>query len=309
MSRHVFGPVPSRRLGRSLGVDVVSLKTCSFDCVYCQLGATQQKTIERHAWVPLDQVIADVQARLGSRPDYITLSGSGEPTLYCRIGALIDRIKSITDIPVAVMTNGSMLGHADVRGQLLRADLVAPSLDAGDEAAFQQVNRPDPRISFDRLIEGLTLFGAEYAGRYWLEVFVVAGVTDNESQMSKIAAHAQKIKPDRVQLNTAVRPPAERWVHCVSREQLERLGALFDPPAEIIAEYHRPRAPEAHDAGRRQVLNMLRRRPCTPRDIADGLGLPVATVSRHVRSLHDAGKISPTRINNEYYYQAGHERS
>jgi len=142
--KHVFGPVSSRRLGRSLGVDLVPLKTCTYDCIYCQLGRTTLKTTERREWVPLDLVLEQVQAKLATEPDYITLSGSGEPTLFSRVGELIGRIKDVTDIPVAVLTNGSLLWQKAVRDDLQQADVVIPSLDAGNERMFRYVNRAAP---------------------------------------------------------------------------------------------------------------------------------------------------------------------
>ena len=173
MSNYVFGPVPSRRLGRSLGVDLVPLKTCSYDCIYCQLGRTTCKTIERKEWVPLDAVLNELEGKLSTRPDYITLSGSGEPTLYSRLDEVIERIKSITDIPVAVLTNGSLLWQEDVQQQLAAADLVMPSLDAGDPATFHLVNRPHEALTFEKMLSGLIAFRQHFHGRYWLEVLLL----------------------------------------------------------------------------------------------------------------------------------------
>ena len=173
MSGYVFGPVPSRRLGRSLGVDLVPHKTCSYDCIYCQLGATTCKTTERKEWVPLDDVLEQLKAKLSTAPDYITLSGSGEPTLYSRAEELIDRIKAMTDVPVAVLTNGSLLWQEEVRRQFMKADLVIPSLDAGDEGMFRLVNRPHEDVTFERMLAGLVDFRREFRGAYWLEVFVL----------------------------------------------------------------------------------------------------------------------------------------
>ena len=175
MSNYIFGPVPSRRLGRSLGVDLVPFKTCTYDCIYCQLGRTTNKTIQRKEWVPLDDVVTELETKLSSQPDYITLSGSGEPTLYSRTGELIDRIKAVTNVPVAVLTNGSLLWNQEVRARLMNADLVVPSLDAGDEAMFRAVNRPHEDISFERMLQGLIDFRHEFQGKYWLEVFLLAG--------------------------------------------------------------------------------------------------------------------------------------
>ncbi len=187
MSRYIFGPVPSRRLGRSLGVDLVPFKTCTYDCIYCQLGRTPCTTTERKEWVPLDGVLEDLRQKLSTRPDYITLSGSGEPTLYSRLDELIDRIKTMTDVPVAVLTNGALFADKELRRQLMEADLVVPSLDAGDEAMFQMVNRPHQDISFEHMLQGLIDFRREYQGKYWLE-----GVRHRG-----LHGHSQRTRKDR----------------------------------------------------------------------------------------------------------------
>ena len=222
--RYIFGPVPSRRLGRSLGVDLVPFKTCTYDCIYCQLGRTTNKTVERREWVPLDDVLAELKDKLATSPDYITLSGSGEPTLHSRIGEVIEQIRSLTDVPVAVLTNGSLLWQEDVRRQLVTADLVVPSLDAGNRTVFQVVNRPHPDISFEKLLEGLAAFRNEYGGMYWLEVFVLAGYTAIPAEAQKLAECVRRIAPDRVQLNTVTRPPAEDYAMAVDRQRLEELA-------------------------------------------------------------------------------------
>ena len=183
----IFGPVPSRRLGRSLGVDLVPFKTCTYNCIYCQLGRTTNRTLERHEWVPLDDVLGELETKLATQPDYITLSGSGEPTLYSRTGELIERIKSLTDVPVAVLTNGSLLWDADIRSQLMDADLVIPSLDAGDGAMFQAVNRPHEDISFEEMLSGLIEFCRQFRGQYWLEVMFLAGHNAIHDEAAKLA--------------------------------------------------------------------------------------------------------------------------
>jgi len=174
---YIFGPVPSRRLGRSLGIDLVPFKTCTYDCIYCQLGRTTNKTMQRKEWVPTNIVINQLKAKLSSKPDYITLSGSGEPTLFSRLEELIPKIKGITDIPVAMLTNGSLLWLPEVRNALKSADMVVPSLDAGSSQIFQYVNRPHPDITFSKMLQGLVEFRKDYGGQYWLEVFLLAGVT------------------------------------------------------------------------------------------------------------------------------------
>ncbi len=242
MSGHIFGPVPSRRLGRSLGVDLVPFKTCTYDCVYCQLGPTTCKTIQRKEWVPRELVLHELEEKLCSQPDYITLSGSGEPTLYSPLDKLIEGIRTLTDLPLAVLTNGSLLGHWEVRRALSLADLVIPSLDAGDDATFQLVNRPHEGISFERMLAGLVSFRRRFRKQYWLEVFLLSGYTDSEQQLTELRRCVDLIEPDRVQLNTVTRPPAENCAIAVPRTRLDEIAATFSPHAEVIAEFHSAQA-------------------------------------------------------------------
>ena len=286
---HVFGPVPSRRLGRSLGVDVVPFKTCTYDCIYCQLGRTTCRTIERKEWVPLEDVLGEIRPKLSSRPDYVTLGGSGEPTLFSRIGDLIDGIKTMTNVPVAVLTNGSLLWQPETRRALQDADLLIPSLDAGDEEGFRHINRPHEAISFEQMLDGLIASRQMFDGRYWLEVFVLAGYTDAEAEMEKLLKCVSLIKPDRVQLNTVARPPAEGFAEGVSPERLTELAAVFDPPAEVIADFRRVHGHVEFAASREEILDTLRRRPCSVEDLAAGLGLHRSEVLKYVDELHVEG--------------------
>jgi wyosine [tRNA(Phe)-imidazoG37] synthetase (radical SAM superfamily) len=307
MTRYLFGPVPSRRLGRSLGVDLVPFKTCSYDCIYCQLGPTTCKTIERKAWAPLEQVVAELPQRLASKPDYITLSGSGEPTLHAQLDELIARIKALTDIPVAVLTNGSLLWQQDLRRQLLRADLVVPSLDAGDEAMFQLVNRPHSQIAFDKMFDGLVAFRQEFPGTYWLEVMVVGGYTDTPAELDKLAVCADRIQPDRVQLNTVTRPPAEKAAATVSPQRMADFCALFHPAAEVIADYRAVHQQADFVASRNEVLALLERRPCSVADIASGLGMHENEVIKYLEELCAAGTVERLGNKDKLYYRAIHE--
>jgi len=303
MSKYIFGPVPSRRLGRSLGVDVVPLKTCSYDCIYCQLGNTTCKTVERKEWVPLDDVVLELKDRLSSRPDYITLSGSGEPTLYSRVAELIDRIKVMTDVPVAVLTNGSLLWQEEVRRQLMKADLVIPSLDAGDEVMFRLVNRPHENVSFEQMLAGLVDFRREFQGDYWLEVFVLGAYTAIKADFAELAKCVRLIEPDRVQLNTVTRPPAESFAIGISRERLAELATTFNPPAEVIADFRDVHGSAEFAASRKDVLGLLRRRPCSMDDIAKGLGMHRNEVVKHVEHLSAEGLLRQTETEGRLHYR------
>ena len=300
----VFGPVPSRRLGRSLGVDLVPFKTCSYDCIYCQLGRTTLKTTERREWVPLERVIEQIEAKLASGPDYITLSGSGEPTLFSRIGELIRRIKDITDIPVAVLTNGSLLWQKALRDDLRQADVVIPSLDAGNERMFHYVNRPAPELSFDQMLAGLATFRRDYSGQYWLEVFVLGGVTDVNAEVEAIAKAVRHIAPDRVQLNTVTRPPSEDFAYSVPTDELARLAPLIAANAEVIADYQHVHEQPAFVARGEDVLGLLRRRPCTVEDIASGLGIHRNEAVKYVEQFLAEKRIDSRRRDYRTYYFA-----
>jgi wyosine [tRNA(Phe)-imidazoG37] synthetase (radical SAM superfamily) len=285
--RHVYGPVPSRRLGRSLGIDLIPYKTCSYDCVYCQLGRTTSKTIERKEYWPVDGILSELERCLDSRPppDYVTLSGSGEPTLYSKLAALIDGIRSLTDRPVAVLTNGSLLWDRDVQESLLGADLVIPSLDAGDEAAFQRVNRPHPGISFERMVRGIQEFRRLFGKPMWLEVLLLRGLTATIPEVEKIAHLVERIGPHRVQLNTATRPPSEDFAIPASLEELKQAARVFGDRAEVIADYHDARRNKCGQARQEDILNLVARRPCTLQDVASGLDLNPNEVVKHLDRL------------------------
>ncbi|MHC4479477.1 MAG: radical SAM protein [Planctomycetota bacterium] len=304
--RYTYGPVASRRLGRSLGVDLVPAKTCSFNCVYCQLGPTLATTVQRAEYNPVAEVLAEVQARLveGPRPDYVTLGGSGEPTLHSSFGAVARGIGRFSDVPIALLTNGSLFHLREVRWDCEGLDLVLPSLDAGDEETFRRVNRPHPGITLANVIEGLEALRGEFRGQIWLEVFLVEGVNSSDEQVRAIRNCIERIAPDRVQLNTAVRPPAEPQVRPVSPEMLEEVRRMLGPRAEVIVGGGAWAGVPGAEAAREEVLALLRRRPCTVQDLADGLGIPLAEAARCVRALLDEGAIVQRQRHNRTYYEA-----
>ncbi len=300
----VFGPVPSRRLGRSLGVDLVRLKTCTFDCVFCQLGRTTEKTVERREYVPTGEVLEELAQKLSSAPppDYVTLSGSGEPTLSEGLGRAIREARRLSSAPVAVLTNGSLLGDPEVRRELSAADLVKPSLSAGTEEAFRRVNRPHESIEFDEYVEGLARFREEYKGRIWLEFFVVPGANDSPEELAAFGRHLRRIRPDRLHLNTAVRPPADADCRAATPVELQSLAGRFGGAAEVIADFPRNEVPGGR-ATEVSVLEMLRRRPCTLEDISSGLGAHPAEVLKYVDSLLRSGRIELSRREGRAYYR------
>lgn len=306
-SRNVYGPVPSRRLGSSLGVDIIPFKYCSYDCVYCQLGRTTDKTIGRREYVPVNDVLEELKIRLkeGPEPAYISLAGSGEPTLNSGIGRLIRGIKSVTDIPVAVLTNGSLLGIPEVRESLMSADLALPSLDAGSEEFFQAVNRPHPEIAFGPMVEGLARFTNEFPGSVWLEVMVMGGLTGFRKEIEKIARACETIGPERVQLNTVYRPPAEDWAGAVSSSAMNEIKKVFSGYVEIVSPSDVSGSTGSGSFEEREdsVLGMIRRRPCTAADVAAGLGLHITDAVKILDSLCKGGKAVSERLEDRIYYR------
>jgi len=303
---HVYGPVPSRRLGRSLGIDLVPFKTCTYDCVYCQLGRTTKKTIKRKEYVSVDDILIELKQKLATDdiPDYISLAGSGEPTLNSGIGDLIVKIKDLSDIPVAVLTNGSLLWMREVQDALLAADLVLPSLDAGDQKLLSYVNRLHKSLWFAQIVCGMADFSRRFKGEVWLEVLLLAGVTGIPVEAQKIAAMVKRIGPARTQINTVTRPPAEESAYPVASDQLIKLKDFFPGRVEIISETERPETSHSliDETSAENVLVLLRRRPCTSEDVANGLGIHTLEALKHLDALIKAGKVRTTLVNGMTFY-------
>ena len=307
--KYLFGPVPSRRLGLSLGVDIVPFKVCSLDCLYCQLGRTTNKTVERKEYVPIEAVLAELKDRLNEplQADFITLSGSGEPTLNSRFGELIDGIKKITDIPVAILTNGTLLYRQDVRADCAKADLVVPSLDAGDEETFRKINRPHRDISIEKLVSGLYAFRKEFTGRIWLEVFLVEGLNTDADQIDKINRIIKRVGPDKVQLNTAVRPTAEADVKRVDDEKLRTIAAKLGENCGVVTDFSlssRDERVEEPETKAEDVLSMLKRRPCSLNDICSGLGLHRNEVLKYIGHFQRQGIIDSEQKDGTTFFKA-----
>jgi len=236
--RYVFGPVPSRRLGQSLGVDPIPLKTCNWNCVYCQLGRTMPVTHDLLEYFPREEILVEIRYALASHKpgdiDWITFVGSGEPTLHRGLGWLIRQVKNMTPLPVAVITNGSLLYLPEVRLGLAKADTVMPSIDAGNAQLYRQLNRPHPEATFERLVDGLVTFRQLYQGNLWVEVMLVQGLNDTEDALRDIKEILEQVQPDEVHLNLPTRPPAETWVKPPDDEGLMRALAILGEVAHVV---------------------------------------------------------------------------
>jgi wyosine [tRNA(Phe)-imidazoG37] synthetase (radical SAM superfamily) len=305
---YVFGPVPSRRLGRSLGIDLVPLKTCTYDCIYCQLGRTTRQTVERKPYVPVELVIQQLQEKLSTLstpPDFITFSGSGEPTLNFRIGDFIGEVNRLITVPVAVLTNGSLLHLEAVREALLGADVVIPSLDAAHSSLFRLINRPHFSLNFSQVIEGLKKFRKEYTGEIWLEIMLCRGFNDENQHIKRLRVEIEKIGPNRTHLNTVVRPPAEEFAYPLSKEQLEKAAQLLGGKAEILPAECPASAARVYGEIDREVLFLLERRPCSLDDLSRAFGVSEKDMAASLRKLRDKGAVGYNVYNRTVFYKAG----
>jgi wyosine [tRNA(Phe)-imidazoG37] synthetase (radical SAM superfamily) len=306
--RFVYGPVASRRLGFSLGVDIIPFKTCTLDCLYCQLGSTGKTTLRRRSWFPPREILAQIEAAIGTdqKIDVITFSGSGEPTLNKDIGSLIRAIKRMTRIPVAVLTNGTLLTRKEVRRDLAAADVVVPSLDAVPAGLFQRINRPGAALDNAKIIDGLARFRDEFRGEIRLEIMLVKGVNDSPAHIEALKAAVARIRPDRIELNTVVRPPADVRAAPLSPAELGRVRAVLGPRAAIVASFaERKQAPAAGGLDR-AILATVSRRPQTAADIAVALGRHRDEVFKALSSLLGRGRIRKLVHGGKTYFAGAH---
>ncbi len=276
--QHIFGPVPSRRLGVSLGVDLVYHKVCNLDCVYCECGKTTEKKMERKEYVSLDAVKKELAHYFSHfpDPDAITFSGSGEPTLHKGIGQVIRFIKDRKPhVKVVVLTNSTLLQDSGVRKDLLDADVVMPSLDAVFQDSFFRVNRPHKGLDCKGMIEGLAAFSREFSGELNLEIFILPGVNDSEEELLAFQRVIDMVKPNLIQLNTLDRPGTVESVVPATKEQLVRVSRILNREniriiAKVKDDLATTEKPSVLSAAqlRDMILETIHRRPCTAKDLA-----------------------------------------
>jgi wyosine [tRNA(Phe)-imidazoG37] synthetase (radical SAM superfamily) len=303
--RAVFGPVPSRRLGMSLGVDLVVPKTCTLDCVYCECGRTTHHTTQRAPYRPAGEVLAQVEARLAelaAPPDFVTLAGWGEPTLNSDLGAIVAGLRGLGDFRLAILTNSTLCPDPEVRAVLAGLDVVVPSLDAVSREAFERINRPAPGLETEAVIAGLTSLRREMSGEMWLEILLAEGVNDSPEELALLRRAVEEINPHRVQLNTVVRPPAVEGIGRVDDRRLAEIAAGFGPVAEVIAP---PSARATAERGRvaDEVVEMTRRRPCTLDDLAKMTGLGREKAAALVDELVGRGRLTVENFADRVYYR------
>ncbi len=308
MYKYLFGPVPSRRLGISLGIDLVPMKTCSLNCIYCECGSTTKLTQTRKAYVPLEAVKSEFSHYIehNPAPDYITFSGSGEPTLHSGVGETIEFIHTHPlKTPVAVLTNGTLLYDKTLREELKQAEVVVPSLDAATDDVFKKINRPFSKLDIDRIIDGLIQFRADFSGQMWLEIFIVPGLNDTPEQLTALKQAILKIGPDRVDLNTLDRPGPVSKIRAATWPELEQILDFWQlDNASIIA-----KAPirKQHVAYRQDVesaiLETITRRPCTLTDLANILGQHPNEINKYLDVLEADKRVTTVKQERGLFYQ------
>lgn len=306
--KYLFGPVPSRRLGMSLGVDLVPRKVCSLDCVYCEVGKTTKLTLERKEYILFNRVIKELSHYFENNPDpdYITFSGSGEPTLNSRIGDVLKFIKqNKPTVPIAILTNGTLLSDPKVREEIKKADVVLPSLDAATTTIFNKINRPVPEIDIKKYIQGLIDFRKEFNGKIWLEIFILPEYNFEETELKKLEQKITKINPDSIQLNTLDRPGTVANLHSATRKDLEELVSLWNfKNIEIIsAASQRKNIQSYRSDAETAILETISRRPCTIEDLMNILGIHISEINKYLDVLEEEKRIETVRQERGVFYQ------
>jgi wyosine [tRNA(Phe)-imidazoG37] synthetase (radical SAM superfamily) len=307
--RHLFGPVRSRRLGLSLGLDLVPHKICSFDCPYCQVGATTSKTVERREYVPTAEILAEFDQWLSTdgRADCVTLAGSGEPTLHSGFGEILAGVAARSRFKRVLLSNGTFFWMPEVRAAAALSDVVKGTLSAWDDASFQALHHPHASLGFDRFVAGLCDMRSGFAGEYWIEVFLVPGLNDGDDQVRRMAALAQRIRPDRIHLNTAVRPPADAAVQAVPYERLAELATWFTPTAEVAAS-GRPAdgASGGHVVGdlAERLCALVSRHPASAADLAASMAIDRNAAESILKQLVQDGRLKTETRGGTTFYTA-----
>jgi len=304
----LFGPVPSRRLGFSLGIDLVPKKVCSLNCVYCEVGKTTKLSTERRLYIPAEKITRELIHYFNHHPapDYITFSGYGEPTLNSGLGRLIRFVKKrYPNVPVAVLTNGTLFSQKEVREELLAADLVLPSLDAATQNTFEQINVPASGLQIESIIEGLVKFRKEFSEEIWLEVFVLPGYNNDIYELDALKNAILKIQPNRVQLNTLDRPGRIEKLKAASGNELEGIRKYWNMEnVEIIAKQQLRQNLQSDRSDMEQtILSTISRRPCTVDDLAQMLNTHVNEINKYLRTLESRKKISYARLKRGIFYR------
>ncbi len=308
MYKYLFGPVPSRRLGMSLGIDLVPKKICSLNCVYCEVGETTKLTVDRMEYVKVDKILAELKEFMSNNPkiDYITFSGSGEPTLNSKIGEVLSHIKQhYPEVKTAILTSGALLSDKEVRKEILASDVILPSLDAASQLVFEKINRPNPILKIETYIQGLVDMRKEYKGSIWLEVFLLKDYNDSADELKLLKEAILKINPDSVQLNTLDRPGTVSGLHALTNEELQTVADNWNiPNVEIIASASKRTTLDSFNTDiEATILNTIARRPCTLEDLHQILGIHINEINKYLGTLELNSKIKSVELDRGVFYE------
>ena len=306
MYKHLFGPVPSRRLGMSLGVDLVPHKICSLNCVYCECGRTTNLTVERKEYVPIDKVLAELEHYFKNNPapDYITFSGAGEPTLNSRLGEVVKFIKENSKVSIALLTNATLLSNSKLITEISDIDLILPSLDAVSPKVFAKINRHNKTLKINEIINSLVKFKKHFKGKMWLEILILPNYNNSDAELVKLKEVIQKIEPDKIQLNTLDRPGAISDLKACSKEELEEIKEFWNlPDVEIIAKVvNRTEIKSYRKDVESAILETIARRPCTVKDLSDILGKHINEINKYLDVLDEKNKIKTVEQERGVFY-------
>jgi wyosine [tRNA(Phe)-imidazoG37] synthetase (radical SAM superfamily) len=305
--KYLFGPVNSRRLGLSQGIDIIPAGICNFNCVYCEVSRAKQLTSQRQEYTPVKEIIAEIDSIFANKEsaqaiDVFTITASGEPTLHTGIGAVIKAIKAKTDKPVTVLTNGGLLHLSEVRDDLALADIVVPSLDAASDASFRRINRPAPDTNLEKIIAGIATFKQEFQGELWLEVLLVKKINDTPEDIAALKEAVLSIKPDKVQLNSVIRPPFESFCKPLSHEKLQTIAKELGNKVEIIASFSKKDKIINKDIQQCDIIELLKRRPGTTNDICEALRANPDQIEHLLTQLVQKDAISSTQHSSKKYW-------
>ena len=308
---YVFGPVPSRRLGMSLGIDLVPHKICNYDCIFCEIGITKKTVTQRKEYVKKETIIKELDDFLKSyngKIDHITLTGEGETTLNSGLGEIIKEIKMKYHYPVAVLTHSGNIFDKKVREEISLADVICPSLDAATQEVFEKVNKPHNSIKIENVIEGLIKLREEFKNKILLEVLLVKGINDSYEEITNIGKACSLIKPDMVQINSVDRPGAYPQAIPLSSEELQKAKEIISkyyPKVEVLSRHYQNPEPikKPIEEIEKDILSMMRRRPLTILDIVISEGIDFFKAKEIILNLLSESKIEEVNLNGTKFYR------
>ncbi len=305
--KHIYGPVPSRRLGVSLGIDPIPLKVCSFNCVYCEVAKTTLLTMERKEYVPAVEIISELRNFLseynGPSINFITFSGSGEPTLNSKIGYMIREIKKFSNIPVAVLTNATLLYLEEVREELFASDVVKCTLDAADDKYLKRINQPAAGVTAEKIVDGIRMFGEKYKGDIYIEIMLVKGINDAEENYKGLHKVLKTLRASKIQINTVVRPPAFGFAKPLSEDELELAKRIIGNQAEVIKPFNRETNKAYKKNLEEAIVNSIKIRPQTIKDLEEGLGVHRDEILKYIELLESENSVIEILLQGKKFYK------